>query len=541
VLDLCVVGAGPAGLACSLEAKRLGLDFVTLDQEQKVGGTVAKYPRQKLVLIQPVDLPLHGRLKSASYSKEELMAIWERAATQHDLPIRCGEVFEGLERDEQDNFVVHTGTATYRARHVCLALGRRGVPQRLGVPGEDSTKVVFNLIDAASYRDRKILVVGGGDAAVETALALAEHPGNEVTLSYRKEAFFRVGPRVEERLDQAVRDNRVDLLLDSAVRSIAAEVVELEVGDEPRTLPNDDVFVMAGGTAPTEILSRSGVNFDAQHRAQQPTPSEQGAGVAPALTIGFLLALAALLWAVLHLDYYALETAARPTHDKHSWLRPGRGVGLALGLTATGLIIINLLYLIRRSPQFNFRLGSLQGWMTSHIATGILALLCALLHGAMAPADTPGGHALWALAVLLVTGAIGRYFYAYVPRAANGRELELAEVKESLRESAVDREQLEQIHALIEARQWNGSFFGRVGALVGVHRDWRRFSAEFEGDNEMRRLAHQAYRTALAAAHFEDLRAVLGTWRFVHRWIAVLMVLLLLVHIAHALFYGGIA
>jgi len=539
--DLCIVGAGPAGLACSLEAKRLGLDFVTLDQESDVGGTVAKYPRRKLVLLQPVELPLHGTLKNAAYTKEQLIGLWQRIADRHELPIRGNEVFEDLSRDEDGTFTVRTRTGSYRARQVCLALGRRGVPRRLGVPGEDASKVAFSLLDAHSYRDRKLLVVGGGDAAVETALALAEQPGNEVTLSYRKEAFFRVGPRNEERLDAAIEKERIAVLLQSEVRAIADEVVEIDVGDDRQTLPNDEVFVMAGGTAPTQLLSNAGVSFDNEHRASSSSIAEQGTGLIPALLIGFLLAVAALLWAWMNSDYYGLDKFERPTHGKHDWLRSGRSLGLALGIAATLMILINLAYLIRRSPRLQFQWGSLQTWMTSHIATGILALLCALLHGAMAPRETPGGHALWALAVLLVTGGIGRYFYAYVPRAANGRELELAEVKERLRHTAVDREQFDRIQALIDARQWKSSFFGRLIALFGVHRDWRRFSAEFDGDPAMKRLAHRAYRAALTTAHFEDLRAVLSTWRFLHRWIAILMVLLLAVHIAHALFYGGVA
>ena len=187
VLDLCVVGAGPAGLACSLEAKRLGLLSVTLEQENTVGGTVAKYPRRKLVVSQPVEMPMCGVLKRKSYTKEELMRMWTGMAAQHDLPIHVGQVFEGLERDHRGYFVVQTATHTFVARHVCLALGRRGVPQKIGVPGEDSSKVAYSLLDANSYQERRALVVGGGNSAVEAALGLAEQPGTDVTLSYRKE------------------------------------------------------------------------------------------------------------------------------------------------------------------------------------------------------------------------------------------------------------------------------------------------------------------------------------------------------------------
>ena len=238
------------------------------------------------------------------------------------------------------------------------------------------------------------------------------------------------------------------------------------------------------------------------------------------------------------------------------------GVGLALGVTATALILVNLLYLVRRSAAVRFpllRIGSLQGWMTSHVATGILAFLCALLHGAMAPRDTVGGHALWALAALLVTGAIGRYFYASVPRAANGRELELDEVKSNLarltgewdrHQEAFGQLAQREVAALAEARQWKSSFVGRVAALLGVQRDLRRVLTRLaregrqQGVDERRiqevlGLARRAHRAALMAGHYEDLRSILNTWRYLHRWGALLMVLLILVHVFYALTYGA--
>jgi hypothetical protein len=197
--------------------------------------------------------------------------------------------------------------------------------------------------------------------------------------------------------------------------------------------------------------------------------------------------------------------------------------------------------------------------MTSHVATGILAFLCALLHGGMIPRDTPGGHAFWALAVLLVSGAIGRYFYACVPRAANGRELELAEVRVRLArvseawgqgQRAFNERARKEVGALIEARQWRGSFAGRVLALLGVTSDLRRTLLRLEQEaarqgiaqQEIRdtlRLARTAHRTALMVAHFEDLRSVLGTWRWLHRWVAALMVLLVVLHVVHALMFGA--
>ena len=195
VHDVVVVGAGPGGLACALGCRERQLDFVLLDQEAAIGGTVAKYPRHKLVLTDDVALPGHGRLPRREYGKEELIALWHQLATRHALPFRGGVTFDRVERAADGTFVVHTDQGPFRARHVVLAVGRRGTPRRLGVPGEELPHVAYSLLDAATYTGRHCVVVGGGDSAVETALALAEQPGNQVTIVYRQDAFFGCAAR----------------------------------------------------------------------------------------------------------------------------------------------------------------------------------------------------------------------------------------------------------------------------------------------------------------------------------------------------------
>jgi thioredoxin reductase len=567
-LDLCVVGAGPAGLACSLEAKRQGLVFATLDREAAVGGTVARYPRRKLVVTRPLELPLLGPLPQTEYVKEELIDLWQGIADEEQLPILGGEELREVVPLQGGGYAVHTTMGVHHARNVCLALGRRGVPRRLGVPGEELPKVAYGLLDAGSYAGRSVLVVGGGDSAVEAALVLARQPGADVTLSYRREGFFRLRARTEERLTEELPRGRIRLLFRSEVRAISQDFVELLVhtpsGAEIQALPNDDVIVLAGGDPPFELLRSAGVSFDPSLRDSAPPVEEQGTGLLHAARAGFALALVASAFALANAGYYSLPAVERPTHELHELLRPGRGLGLALGVAAVLLVFANLAYLLRRAPRFPLRFGSLRAWMTSHVLTGVLALLCAALHAAMAPRDSAGGHAFWALAVLLVTGAIGRYLYAYVPRAANGRELLLAEVKARLGPGAADEDGTaslgerrfrararEQVGALVDERQWRRGFLGRALALIGVERalsralarlvrEGRREGVAPERIRETLGLARRVHREALVAAHCEDLRALASTWRYLHRWLSLLMVLLVAVHVVTALIYGEV-
>jgi len=562
VFDLVIVGAGPAGLACALQAKACGLSFAVLEQEE-LGGTVAKYPRRKLVMTQPVELPLVGRLERESYTKEELIELWHEVARAHELPIHTGQTFAGLARAANGSFAVRTQDSQWMARHVCLALGRRGTPNRLGVPGEELSKVAYSLLDAQSYRGRRILVVGGGDSAVEAALGLAEQPGNEVTLSYRREGFFRLKARNEARLSEALQNGRLSALLASDVERIAEDHVELKLGrngsSETLRLENDDVFVFAGGTPPFQVLEQCGVSFDPNARPKVEPLAEAGTGLTRALVVALLLALAMLAWTLGFSEYYGRSLHERIGGRWHSLLRPAGPVGLASGVAAVLLVVFNLAYLVRRAELARFRFGSLQRWMTAHVATGVLALLFALLHAALAPRATVGGHALAALFVLVVTGAIGRYFYAFVPRAANGRELALEELHARLAQlsSGWDRENRafgervrQRVQELVTGGRWRGSFARRLLALATSQRALRAALSSLESEGrgegvppaqlrELLGLARKAHRTALMASHFEDLRALMASWRYLHRWVALYMVAIVVLHVVAALRYGS--
>jgi len=260
IADVIVVGAGPAGLSTALTALEHGLRPVVLEQEKDLGGTVLHYPRRKLVLVQEVPLPFGERLRSAEYSKEDLLELMQRLLGRARLPVHYGQQVCGLDRDN-GHFAVRTPTATHNARFVVLALGRRGTPRKLGVPGEHLPKVMYKLVDAESYSGQRILVVGGGDSAVEATIGLARQTGNEVTLSYRREKLVRIKKKNEERFAKLSLERRVRLAMPSEVEAIAERSVTLRGAAGSREIPNDFVFVFAGGEAPFGLLKQAGVRF----------------------------------------------------------------------------------------------------------------------------------------------------------------------------------------------------------------------------------------------------------------------------------------
>ena len=238
-LDVLIVGAGPAGMAAALTAKSLNLTYLVVEQES-LGGSVFKYPRGKLVMTAPVELPLVGNFHFRQTSKEALLEVWTEIMQQHELRIQCAERVEAVEKEE-DGFVVRTSKGAYRASAVLLAIGRRGTPRKLAVPGEELPKVVYRLIDPDQYVGQEVLVVGGGDSALEAAASIAEVSGTQVTLSYRGEAFGRAKPRNRQRVAQAADRGNLKVLLASSVSHIHPDLVILEHGGkqvEVRTRPS---------------------------------------------------------------------------------------------------------------------------------------------------------------------------------------------------------------------------------------------------------------------------------------------------------------
>jgi len=257
--DVAIIGAGPAGLSASLAAQQHSLKYITLEQGE-IASTIRQYPRHKFLMAEPIDIPLYGSLYVADGTKEALLAVWETILKNTGVQIRTNERLDRVERNGA-GFYVQSTRNRYYARYVILALGRRGTPRRLAVPGEDLSKVAYRLIEAESYENSDILIVGGGDSALEAALALSSSGKNQVTLCHRGADFNRARERNRERVRSAASEQKLQLLLNTHVREITSTHVALDCGGSERELPNNYVFGLIGGESPEEFLRKTGIEI----------------------------------------------------------------------------------------------------------------------------------------------------------------------------------------------------------------------------------------------------------------------------------------
>ncbi len=258
--DLIIVGAGPAGVSASLTAKKNNLKALTLEQDS-LGGTVFTFPRSKIVMTSAMDLPLHGRVRLYETSKLTLLDLWTEVLSKNNIVIRENSKVESIAPGERCFAVTTADGEEFTSRKVLLAIGRRGSPRKLNIPGEVSQKVAYRLLEPELIIGRNIVVVGGGDSAIETALLLADN--NQVTLSYRSEAFERLKPKNNEKIKASISENKVKVMFNSNLTSIEDDRVSIRTNDidEELVIANDLVYIFAGGELPTQFLEKIGIHI----------------------------------------------------------------------------------------------------------------------------------------------------------------------------------------------------------------------------------------------------------------------------------------
>lgn len=265
ILDVIIIGAGPAGISATLTAKKNGLSFLTLEQDS-LGGTVFTFPRSKIVMTAPMHLPLYGKVKLYDTSKDELLKLWQKVINDNNLSIREHVKVESIIPQADGAFKVITSTgAEYFSQQVLLATGRRGSPRKLNVPGELSQKVAYRLLEPERIKGKNIVVVGGGDSAVESAMLLMDH--NEVILSYRKDKFSRIKPKNRKKIQQAIENQSLSAMFNTNIDSIEETTlfIKLHETDQVINVENDLVYIFAGGELPTGFLKKAGIEITKRH------------------------------------------------------------------------------------------------------------------------------------------------------------------------------------------------------------------------------------------------------------------------------------
>jgi thioredoxin reductase (NADPH) len=256
--DVIIVGAGPSGISATLTAAKNNLKFLTLEQDS-LGGTVFNFPRAKIVMTSPMELPLHGRVKLAETSKSELLELWNEVLNKNKISVNEQEKVESIEKIN-DYFLVVTNKEKYTSNAVMLCIGRRGSPRKLGVPGENKEKVAYRLLEPELIHNQKVLVVGGGDSAIESALLLADE-NNSVSISYRSESFARLKPKNLEKINAASANGMIKTFFNSNVKEIKDKSVVLLVNNEEKEIENDLVYIFAGGELPIKFLEKIGIKI----------------------------------------------------------------------------------------------------------------------------------------------------------------------------------------------------------------------------------------------------------------------------------------
>ena len=259
--DLIIIGAGPAGISATLAAKKHHLKFLTLEQDT-LGGTIFSFPRKKIVMTTPMELPLYGKVKLYETTKTELLDLWNDVLSKNNISIKVNSKVESI-IPENGHYKIETLTGEhYITKHVILAIGRRGSPRKLGIPGENLEKVAYRLLEPENIKGMDVIIVGGGDSAVESALLLADQ--NRVILSYRGDAFSRIKTMNREKISAAAEKGLVDVRLNTNLISIdETEITLASVNHEgaPLKIRNDMVYIFAGGELPIQFLEKCGIKI----------------------------------------------------------------------------------------------------------------------------------------------------------------------------------------------------------------------------------------------------------------------------------------
>lgn len=562
LVDVAIVGAGCAGLAAALNLKQKGVSFRVLEQDS-IGGTIAHYPRQKVVMTTQVELPFVGRFGSNLISKEDLLTGWQRALKKANVSVETGQKVLRIDGDD-GNFEVVTEKQKVRARKVVLAIGRRGTPRALEVPGDNLPKVTYRLTDASQYEGCRVLVVGGGDAALEAAIQLVDETDAEVSLSYRQANFGKAREANKRRFAELVEQGRLFAFMGSTVKQVVNKQVLVDQSGKAVQLPNDYVIACLGGELPTAFLKNNAIEMKRLHGEElSPSAPRRGSALADAEHKAqrrlnrVLFVVGALIVATLFVvgqDYYRLPLNERSHHPGHAFLKPAGVWGHGVGIVATLFMMSNFLYAARKRLELLKGKGSIRRWLTWHQFIGFMSPLVIAFHAAFRSNNTIATMTSLSLAIVVLTGVIGRYIYQLVP-SRDGKALrrsELLATWERLKTRAQDamtqvtdhmgvEKILERALVPVDAPSL-AAFVARIPKeRARDEADLRRIKRYFP-DKPSYREFKTAFTTmrkvSLQVGFYENLRRLMSIWRVFHVVLAALLVIMISAHIGVSLYLG---
>jgi len=563
-VDVAVVGAGPAGLATAMALLEAGRTVRVLEQGT-MGGSMSHYPRRKVVMTERTAIPGYGKIGRSTISKEDLLQDWQKAVSHFDLRVEEGTRVEGLE-GRDGAFRVRTSAGDVRARKVVLATGRRGTPRRLGVPGEDLPKVTYGFTEPEQYDGRRVLVVGGGDSALEAAIQIAQRGSAEIVLSYRGADLSRAREANRRKVLDLADAGALQLLLPSEVRSVEPDAVTLDWGGRAVRIANDDVIVSIGGEVPTEFLKKVGVEMRRYHGERLGARSgEEDYEAEEEAAERRRLRRTALLYAILGgtivaflvwkgWDYYRLERFARLRSPLHRTLRPAGSWGHGVGIAATAFMLSNFLYPLRKRWRAMKGVWNIKDWMNFHVFVGFMSPLVISFHAAFSSNNVLATSTASALGVVVLTGIVGRFVYGVVPSAGErAEELEMIAGKFERLRAQVDpmivghkhRARLLSLLALATAEPPRSSIVGALARLpfTRLHTRIRllRVRRLFKDPSQyasFRDRVVRLRRLRFQIAFYGGLRRFLRGWRVLHASLAVFLVFAITVHIGVSLYLG---